>query len=524
MLHKYLKLAVVFCLVSHSLMGMDFEADYAYDQSKLIETHFPKLQDDVKQAKKTGVLSAALIKFQKQSNTLVPWLDKPCAESEFRKRYLQSMVRQMGKGAMIVSFGGATFVVFNLGLSYLTQESLASTIATVLKNPISQLAGVSGIMVVATQGVKSLFSSLKPTEFDRRMGKQEKKYLRFKMFFNKSLQKSIEKALKNARSYSKTITRNLEFVENALSLPIMNKKISFSYKKLKQFKNRVLEGYQGGESFCNAIKLLCFDCTQVGDSHQKRLAYFWGPPGTGKTYLAYKIAEFLGIELADVSLANATVEILAGKSSGWNHNGSPGRIVQGLCTPEGITESNENSANMVLFFDEADKVLNHDEGLASFMLKVLDPDKNTFYSPYFDSNIDISNLLIILCGNEPITQKALRNRMKNIEFKGFKPAYRKTAIKDYVMELPSHQKLSNSNFYEANQETINRLVDGETDPGFRVLHQKVRDLYTQKILEKYESEMATSSASSSEPVATSSAPIQNGDSKSTVSPVIKKNQ
>ncbi len=487
-------------LACNGYLYAGFDHIRAYNQTDLMKK-FPNLDAAINKAIQEGIISPELEQFQNATS------------SYFRKNLLKEMIITALKDASLT--WGCTLVY---GVYYFYRaKSREQTVAHSMLNedyfgvplPISAMGLLGGIAAPIVRYVPALWKTyLETSEFDKRMGEAEKKYLCIKVFYSKSLQRIIERALGFARLGN--VSGNIDFVEEVLKLPILNKSIPFSSQNLKKFTDDVLSGYEGGEEFVNAIKLLCFDRAQLKGSHRKGLVYFYGKPGTGKTYLAHKIAQFLNLEIAEVPLANATVERLSGTKRRGAH-ASEGRILQALCNPSGITDSKQNSANMILFFDEAEKVLNENNSLSSYMLKILDPHQKTFFSPYFNSNINISNLLIILCGNEPIKMRALKNRMQNIEFKGFKPSYRKTAIKDYIMELPSHEKLSNSDFYKVNQVNINKLVDAETDPGLRVLHRAVRNLYNKNILERYESQ-ATSSASSSSDLSNSE-PVQNGSSK-----------
>jgi ATPase family associated with various cellular activities (AAA) len=494
-------------LVSYPLMGMNFDSNYVYDQTELIRKHYPDLEKDVIRAQETGILSERLQKFQESSVNMLPWRDAPTAESEFRKRYWKSLVNQLGKGTYQSVLFIGLLGTGAYGIAYITDQTTSEMLINTLKNPFPLMVSLGGLAIGGLSGINNVTTYLMPSEFDRKMGKQEKKYLRFKLFYTKSMQKKIETVLTNARHWQDSIPEQAELISKILALPVLYKPISFDSAHLQKFRSEILDGYLGGNDFCDAIELLCFDRAQNGN--RKQLIYFYGPPGTGKTYLAYKIAKFLNVELADVPLANASIESLAGTKGGWRKVATEGRIIEGLCTPEGITKSHQPSTNMILFFDEADKVLNNNDDITSYMLKILDPNKGTFFSPYFASHIDISKLLIILCGNEPIKLAALKNRMKNVKFSGFKPAYRKKAIKEFIFEdLLSHEKLSTQDFYQGYQSEIDDIIEKEEDPGFRNLHRNINDLYNKKILEKYKAE--ASQTSSNDSGATSSNAIQNG--------------
>lgn len=118
----------------------------------------------------------------------------------------------------------------------------------------------------------------------------------------------------------------------------------------------------------------------IANSHKanvlrKNVLYFYGEPGTGKTFLAENIARTLGLPVIEFSLEGANYGELVGNSYGDSDLAkSPLKLSR-------LTGSLQKGSvkNAVIIIDEAEKVLNSKDmesaALRAFMLKFLDPDK-----------------------------------------------------------------------------------------------------------------------------------------------------
>ena len=88
---------------------------------------------------------------------------------------------------------------------------------------------------------------------------------------------------------------------------------------------------------------------------------------------------------------------------------------------DGGLRHKRTAKNIVLLIDEADRVINpqpdsETSELLPWALKLLDPESKSFYSPYFDADIDMSHIIIILAGNHPIADEALQKRLIKMDF------------------------------------------------------------------------------------------------------------
>jgi len=175
--------------------------------------------------------------------------------------------------------------------------------------------------------------------------------------------------------------------------------LDISHYGLEKVKNRIIE-YLAVKQMTNNLKgpIICLV----------------GPPGVGKTTLAFSIAKAINRNFVKISLGGVNDESEIKGHRRTYIGANPGRIIQGM--------KKAKSINPVFLIDEIDKMTKDIHGdPASTLLEVLDPEQNKYFSDNFiEEEYDLSKVMFIATANyiENISEP-LRDRMEIIELSGY---------------------------------------------------------------------------------------------------------
>ena len=173
--------------------------------------------------------------------------------------------------------------------------------------------------------------------------------------------------------------------QDTLDLENARKILETHHYGLEDIKTRVLE-------YMSVMKLKQ-EKGEGADVYRAPILCFVGLVGTGKTTIAFSIAEALGRPIARIPFGGMGDPLDLRGQSRMHPEAEPGKIIKAL--------RDTQSRNPVILLDEIDRVT--DQGRASIMgvlVELLDPKQNhAFVDHYIDFPFDLSEALFIATAN-----------------------------------------------------------------------------------------------------------------------------
>lgn len=173
--------------------------------------------------------------------------------------------------------------------------------------------------------------------------------------------------------------------EDNLDLANARRILDKNHFGLGEIKDRILE-------YISVMKLKK-EKGEEADIYRAPILCFVGLVGTGKTTIAYSIAEALGRKFSRIPFGGMGDPLDLRGQSKMHAEAEPGKVIKALKVSQ--------SKNPVILLDEIDRVT--DDGRASIMgvlVELLDPEQNHAFSDhYLDYPFDLSEALFIATAN-----------------------------------------------------------------------------------------------------------------------------
>jgi ATP-dependent Lon protease len=208
--------------------------------------------------------------------------------------------------------------------------------------------------------------------------------------------------------------------QDTLDLANAKKILDANHFGLEDIKTRVLE-------YMSVMKLKQ-EKGEGADIYRAPILCFVGLVGTGKTTVAFSIAQALGRPIARIPFGGMGDPLDLRGQSRMHPEAEPGKIIKAL--------RNTQSRNPVILLDEIDRVT--DAGRSSIMgvlVELLDPKQNhAFTDHYIDYPFDLSEALFIATANNTTNiATAVMDRLEPISMPSYTDAEKITIGQRYVL-------------------------------------------------------------------------------------------
>lgn len=269
--------------------------------------------------------------------------------------------------------------------------------------------------------------------------------------------------VKNYIDYMINLPWNIE-TEDVEDLEQVKKELDITHYGLDEIKTRIIEYL--------AVK-------KQSKNIESPIICLVGPPGVGKTSLAYSISQSMGRNFAKISVGGVDdYSYIKGHTRAYI-GATPGKIIDAIMRSK--------SSNPVLLIDEVDKMQSGYKGdPASALLEVLDITQNKkFKDDYLDEEFDLSKVLFILTANDINSiPHTLRDRLEIINISGYTNLEKLAITKNYI--IPKVCQSHGINNFKISDEDILDIIRYYTkESGIRELYRIISKIARRVVTNKY---------------------------------------
>ena len=212
-----------------------------------------------------------------------------------------------------------------------------------------------------------------------------------------------------------------------------------------------------------------------------------GPPGVGKTSIAYSIAKALNRKMARISLGGVRDESEIRGHRKTYVGAMPGRILNGLIQA--------GSMNPLLLLDEVDKMgMDHRGDPAAALLEVLDAEQNrTYRDHYLEIPVDLSDVMFITTATDlGMIPRPLLDRMEIIELGSYTDEEKLMIAKNHLIPKQLQKHGLKKSQLRITDDAIRGVIEGWTrESGVRNLERLISKLCRKADLKLVEDEELT---------------------------------